>query len=77
MNNRRNKSFPHLNTTHSPHGELKLPTPNIRESHLVFGWRKPKQWDLTLAQAELAYSHMKNRSIGKPPFEIVYTKLTP
>lgn len=28
-----------------------------------------------LAQAELAYNHMKNRTIGKSSFKIVYTKL--
>lgn len=31
--------------------------------------------DLTLAQAEFAFNNMQNRSTGKSPFEIVYTKL--
>lgn len=35
----------------------------------------PKQWDLVLAQAEFAFNFMTNRSTGKCPFEIVYTKL--
>jgi hypothetical protein len=33
---------------------------------------KPKQWDLTLAQAKFAYNYMLNRSTGKTPFQIVY-----
>jgi len=35
---------------------------------------KPKQWDITLAQAEFAYKSMLNRSIGKTPFQIVYCR---
>ena len=34
----------------------------------------PKQWDLTLAQAEFAYSNMVNKSTGKALFEVVYGK---
>ena len=32
----------------------------------------PKQWDLTLPQAEFAYNRSVNRTTGKTPFEIVY-----
>ncbi|GKA39419.1 retrotransposon protein, putative, ty1-copia subclass [Tanacetum coccineum] len=32
----------------------------------------PKQWDLTLAQAEFAYNRSTNRTIGMRPFMIVY-----
>ncbi|KAA0054242.1 reverse transcriptase [Cucumis melo var. makuwa] len=35
---------------------------------------KPKQWDLSLAQAEFVFNNMRNRSTNKCPFEIVYTK---
>ncbi|KAA0039021.1 UDP-glucose:glycoprotein glucosyltransferase isoform X1 [Cucumis melo var. makuwa] len=38
------------------------------------GGSKPKQWDLALAQAEFAFNNMKNRSTGRCPFEIVYTR---
>ncbi|GJX45517.1 RNA-directed DNA polymerase [Tanacetum coccineum] len=32
----------------------------------------PKQWDLTLPQAEFAYNRSPNHTTGKTPFEIVY-----
>jgi hypothetical protein len=35
---------------------------------------KPKQWDINLPQVEFAFNNMCNRSTGKAPFEIVYTK---
>ena len=35
---------------------------------------KPKQWDATLPQVEFAFNSMTNRSTGKAPFAIVYTK---
>lgn len=35
---------------------------------------RPKQWDLALFQAEFSFNGMVNRSIGKKPFEIIYTK---
>ena len=36
---------------------------------------KPKQWDAALPQIEFAFNTMVNRSIGKAPFDIVYTKV--
>ncbi|PKU73240.1 RNA-directed DNA polymerase [Dendrobium catenatum] len=35
----------------------------------------PRLWDELLGQAEFAYNSMTNRSTGKSPFSIVYTKL--
>lgn len=35
---------------------------------------KPKQWDLTLPQAEFAFNSLENRTIDKTPFSVVYTK---
>lgn len=35
---------------------------------------KPKQWDISLPQVEFTFNNMINRSIGKTPFEIVYTQ---
>lgn len=35
---------------------------------------KPKQWDSIIPQAEFDYNHMVNRTIGKSPFSIIYTK---
>jgi hypothetical protein len=35
---------------------------------------KPKQWDINLPQVEFAFNCMSNRSTGKSPFEVVYTK---
>ncbi|PKU74373.1 hypothetical protein MA16_Dca003576 [Dendrobium catenatum] len=35
----------------------------------------PKQWEEKLSTAEFAYNSMVNRSTGKSPFSIVYTKL--
>lgn len=37
---------------------------------------RPKQWDLSLTQAEFCFNNMKNRSTGKCPFEIVYTRVS-
>ena len=36
---------------------------------------KPRQWDLTLPQAEFTFNHMENRSTRKSLFEVVYTRL--
>ena len=39
--------------------------------HCISG-SHPKQWDTALAQTEFAFNNMKNKSIGKTPFEVVY-----
>ncbi|PKU72104.1 hypothetical protein MA16_Dca006697 [Dendrobium catenatum] len=36
---------------------------------------QPKSWDDVLGQAEFAFNSMPNRSTGKCPFSIVYTKM--
>ena len=36
---------------------------------------KPKQWDLLLPHMEFAFNTSVNRSTGKSPFEIVYSKI--
>lgn len=33
-----------------------------------------KNWDLALPQIEFAYNCLPDRSTGRPPFSIVYTK---
>lgn len=33
---------------------------------------KLKQWDLALAETKFIFNNLKNRSIGKSPFSIVY-----
>jgi len=35
---------------------------------------KPKQWDVNIPQVEFAFLSATNRSTGKSPFEVVYTK---
>jgi hypothetical protein len=35
---------------------------------------KPKQWDANIPQVEFAFNGMTNRSMGRSPFEVVYTK---
>lgn len=37
-------------------------------------WNTPKQWDMTLAQAEFVFNNTKNITIGKCLFNVVYTK---
>lgn len=42
--------------------------------HCIAG-DKPKQWDVALPQVEFSYNSMMNRTTGKYPFSIVYTKV--
>ena len=35
---------------------------------------RPKQWDVGLPQVEFAFNSITDHSIGKAPFEILYTK---
>jgi hypothetical protein len=36
--------------------------------------RQVEWWDLNLPQVEFAFNCMSNMSMGKSPFEVVYTK---
>lgn len=40
--------------------------------HCVSG-DKPKQWDVSLPQVEFAFNSTRSKSIGKSPFEVVYS----
>jgi hypothetical protein len=55
-------------------GQTEVTNRTLRNMLRCVSRDKPKQWDINIPQVEFAFNCMSNRSTGKSPFEVVYTK---
>lgn len=55
-------------------GQAEVANRNLAKMVGFISDEKPKHWDLALHQAKYAFYGMVNRSRGKSPFDVIYTK---